>query len=68
MADQQISPRKIMTWILAGLVLWGVLHAVGAYLFNYNPWRALVVLTSFALFIGLWLAAISLRERRISRR
>ena len=68
MTEPQINARKMMAWILAGLVIWGGLHAAGAVLYNYNPWRGIVVLASFAGFIGFWLAAISARERRISRR
>lgn len=68
MADANPSVRKLMTWILVGLVIWGCLHAVGAYMFNYNLWRGVIVLAFFAGFIAFWLAAIVVRERRISRR
>lgn len=68
MTNDQVSSRKIMGWILAALVVWAVLHAIGAYFFNHNLWRSFVVVASFALFIGMWLSAILLRERRNARR
>ena len=68
MAEPHASSRKLMAWILAGLVIWGGLHAISVYFFNFNVWRSVVVLACFAGFIGFWLAAIAARERGISRR
>jgi lipopolysaccharide export LptBFGC system permease protein LptF len=57
--------QRMMGVIVVGLVLWGVLHAIGAYRFNYNPWRGVVVLASFALFLSWWWWLLRNRQRRL---
>jgi hypothetical protein len=60
--------RRLVIWILLGVFVWGVIHAVGAYL-NFreidNPWRvrrALVVLLSVEAFLAFWLLMLGLRR------
>jgi hypothetical protein len=69
MTDQQppFSPRLVMSLIMLALVLWGAYVAVGAYLYNRNPWRGVIVLVSVALFLGLWMLALWSRSRRAGR-
>ena len=55
MPETPLSNRWIYAVIIAGLLAWAIFHAVGAYLFNYNPWRGVVVLACFAIFIGGWM-------------
>ena len=57
MPDQRkpLSPRQILALIMGGLVLWGVYIAIGAYLYNQNPWRGVIVLVCMGSFVGLWL-------------
>ena len=52
---------------MLALVLWGAYVAVGAYLYNMNPWRGVIVLVSVALFLGLWMLALWSRSRRAGR-
>ncbi len=57
MPDQRrpLSPRQILALIMGGLVLWGVYIAIGAYLYNQNPWRSVIILACVGSFVGLWL-------------
>ena len=47
-----------MALIMGGLVLWGAYVAIGAYLYNLNPWRAVIVMASRGRVSGL-LAAVA---------
>jgi hypothetical protein len=57
MPDQRPSPspRMVLTVIMGGMALWAVYVAVGAYLYNFDPWRAVIVLGCMAAFLGWWL-------------
>jgi len=57
--------QRLMGLIVVGLVLWGVMLAVGAYRFNYNPWRGIIVFASFALFLAWWWWLLRNRQRRM---
>ncbi len=35
--------------------MWGAYVALGAYLYNYNPWRGVIVMACVGLFLGFWL-------------
>jgi drug/metabolite transporter (DMT)-like permease len=49
------SPRLIIGLIMGGLVVWAVYIAIGSYLYNFNPLRAVLVLGCMAAFLGFWL-------------
>jgi hypothetical protein len=60
--------RRLVIWIVAGVFLWGAVHAVGAYL-NFhetdNPWRvrrAVIVLLCVEGFLGFWLLMLGMRK------
>jgi hypothetical protein len=53
--------------ILVAVIEWGVAHAIGAYRFNADPMRGAAVLACTAAFVGLWIAALAARSRRLSR-
>jgi hypothetical protein len=59
---------RIIRWVVAGIVLWGVFHAIGAWRFNHNPLRAVVVLVCVAAFVGFWMTMLAVRQRRLSQR
>jgi hypothetical protein len=69
MSEEQpsISPRLVTGLIMLSLLLWGAYVAVGAYLYNMNPWRGLIVLAAVGLFLGLWMLALWSRGRRVGR-
>jgi len=60
----QPSPRLLLALIMGGLVLWGGYVAVGAYLYNYNPWRGVIVMACVGVFLGFWLLLLWNRGRR----
>lgn len=65
MPDQRPSPspRLILTLIMGGMVAWGAYVAIGAYLYNMNPWRGLIVMGCVALFLGFWLVLLWVQSR-----
>lgn len=46
--------RRWMLWITLAVAAWGLFHAIGAYLLNHNPWRAVVVMSAVGLFLAFW--------------
>ena len=58
--------RNLLIWVILAVVAWGAYHVAGAYFYDRNPWRSLVVAGSFALFLGLWLLLLGLRRKRQS--
>ena len=59
--------ERLIAWIMGGLVVWGLFHAVGAWTFNHDARRPLVVLGCTAAFLGFWLTLLAARRRRIER-
>jgi len=56
--------------IMSGLVIWAVVHAVGAYLSgrgNLAVLKALFVLVSMSVFLGSWGVLLWYRNRCIKR-
>jgi len=62
---------RILWWIVGGLLAWGVIHALGAYLGGadgaHDLRKALVVGVSFAVFLGFWGAMMLVRRGRLAR-
>jgi hypothetical protein len=56
------AKRKIVFWIVMGIVAWGIVLAIGDYLKNHDPRRPLIIIAGVVLFVGFWLAM--LRTRR----
>jgi hypothetical protein len=50
-----ISQRGLLALIMGGLVVWAAYVAVGSYLYNFNPWRAVIVMGCMGVFLGVWL-------------
>jgi len=69
--DHRIRPPvtfdRPQLWIVAGIVAWGVFHAVGAYRFNHDPRRAAVVFGCVVAFVAFWWGMSAARRRRLSR-
>jgi drug/metabolite transporter (DMT)-like permease len=59
--------RLIWLLILAVLV-WGIYHAVGAYLLNHNPYRALMVMLCVVGYLAFWMFLLRRRQSRLERR
>jgi hypothetical protein len=54
-ARPAVSSRTMIGLIMGGLVVWAIFLAIGAYRYNFNPWRGVLVLGSMALFLSFWL-------------
>jgi len=48
-------------------VAWGTFHAIGAWRFNHNPLRAVVVLVCVGGFLGFWMTMLAVRKRRLNQ-
>ena len=59
---------RIIRWVVLGVLAWGLFHAVGAWRFNNNPLRAVVVLACVLGFLGFWMMMLAVRQRRLSSR
>jgi hypothetical protein len=62
-ADRQ--NRWMLLAIVLAVALWGIYHAVGAYLLNFNPWRGLMVLACVGAFLGFWALLLFRRSRNV---
>ena len=61
------SPRRILMLVFAAVIAWAGYLALGAYRYNHDPRRGLIVLGSFAVFLGFWALMLALRARRVRR-
>lgn len=58
------SHRRWIVLLVAVLACWGLYHAVGAFLFNHDVRRSLVVLGSMTAFLGCWLLLLRYRKKK----
>ncbi|HEY4309400.1 MAG TPA: hypothetical protein VGN12_08110 [Pirellulales bacterium] len=68
--NQPESPnplRWVIVLIVVGVAAWGVFHAIGAYRFNHNPARPLMVLGCVAAYLGFWGLMLRNRRARLAR-
>ena len=62
------SQKNLMlALIVIGVLIWGAIHAVGAYLFNFNPWRGVMVIVCVDGYLAFWLLMLALRRSRTAR-
>lgn len=59
--------EKILAWIMAAIVAWGLFHALGAWMLNHDARRPVVVIACVAAFLGFWSAMLAARRRRMNR-
>jgi hypothetical protein len=60
--------ERMIRWIMLAIVGWGAVHAVGAWRFNHDARRPLVVLGCVLAFLGFWSLMLAARRRRIEGR
>ncbi|MBA4017627.1 MAG: hypothetical protein C0483_10680 [Pirellula sp.] len=58
---------RLIVLIILGVLAWGTFHAVGAYYFNHDVRRPLMVLGCTVAFLGFWLVMLRSRSRRLQR-
>lgn len=58
---------NLIRWIMLAVLAWGLFLALGAYLFGGNlpALRAVIIAATVAAFLGFWISALALRQRRI---
>ena len=72
--------REWIHWIMGGLIVWGLLLGLGAYLYRADPTlartseaeteailRGIIVATCAVAFVSFWWVMLWNRERRVSR-
>ncbi len=62
--SDQRSQTVLVLWIVLGVFVWGTFQAIGAYLLNWNVWRAVIVLGCVNGFLAFWLFLLWLNRRR----
>lgn len=62
--DGRARSRWMLVAITAGLVAWGILHAIGASSHGRSAWGGLVVIACFTVFLGGWWLLLAARARR----
>lgn len=60
--------NRLVLWIVLGVFVWGTIHALGAYTFNHNPWRFVVVMLFVDGFLAFWLLLLLWRRGRTAGR
>ncbi len=62
---QPISNNSAIRWLMLVILAWGLLLALGTFLFGGNKplIRALIVAGCTLGFLGLWSAALAVRKR-----
>jgi hypothetical protein len=58
--------RRLIVLLAAALATWGLYQAVGAFLFNHDVRRGLVVFACMAAFLGWWLLLVRHRTKKKS--
>jgi hypothetical protein len=66
-ASRVITKASAPVWIVAGLFVWALVLAVGAYLYNHHWGRAAFVFGCTTVFVLFWSAMLGLRRRRLER-
>ena len=56
--------KILIRWIFGGLTVWGIAQAIGAYSFNHDPRRPLIVLACVGAFLGFWISLLVVFKNR----
>ena len=56
--------KILIRWIFGGLTVWGIAQAIGAYSFNHDPRRPLIVLACVGAFLGFWVSLLVVFRNR----
>ena len=60
-SKQQATKRKIVFWIAVGILVWGIVLAVGDFLANHDRRRPAIIVSSVVIFVGFWLLMLRTR-------
>lgn len=69
MNSELAADRSLLKTIQAGILIWGVVLAVGVVWYDYvhagvNLWKPAIILAGVALFLVFWSLALAQRQRR----
>jgi uncharacterized membrane protein HdeD (DUF308 family) len=53
-AHSQRAKWRLIALLIAAVLAWGIFHAIGAYRFNHDPRRAIMVLACVLGFLAFW--------------
>ena len=59
---------RTIAFVVVGILAWGVFHAIGAYRFNHDPRRGLIVLACVLSFLAFWGLLLWNRARTMRHR
>jgi predicted Na+-dependent transporter len=62
-----MKPKLVILLIMGAVLAWGIFHAIGAYTFNHNPMRLVMVMACVIGFLGFWGAMLAARQARLKR-
>ena len=62
-----MQSKHILPLLAVALVLWGAYHALGAYLYNHNLARFVVVFGCMLAFLAFWGLMLLARRKRLKR-
>jgi cytochrome c biogenesis factor len=63
---QNDPSRRWIVLLASALAAWGLYHAIGAFLFNHDVRRGLIVLVCMAVFLCSWMLLLRFRTKRHS--
>jgi uncharacterized membrane protein YfcA len=67
-AKENDTRRKIVFWIVGGILAWGVILAIGVFLANRDPRQPLIIVACVVIFVGFWLAMLRLRAPQAGKK
>lgn len=65
--ENHLSPRFAIPLIVASVLVWGLFLGIGAYLYNHNIWRLVMVMGCVTGFLGFWGIMLAARRARLNR-
>lgn len=63
--EMTVSRNSTLRWLMLAILAWGMLLALGTFLFGRNQplVRAAIVVGCTLAFLGLWVGALAVRRR-----
>ena len=62
-----MTPQRAIPLIFVAVLVWGVFLAIGAYYFNHNIWRFVMVMGCVGAFLASWGIMLASRNARLKR-
>ena len=64
--ESAAQPARMIRWLMLAVLVWGLLMALGTFLFGRNQplLRAAIVVACTLAFLGLWAGALAAQRRK----